>query len=160
MSKQFYFKQFSLAWIRSLQVKIVLFQTIQFSISTQFSSIWPTDKALSGATTPGQSGNPKKSTRICYRYLPRIPLPKQLGRSWLHNSSDAGTAHRIFLDDKRLNVLQMAKSMGISSGLVHIFNWDIWDEQAVCNRCCKKADTRVQAETGWHFLDSPDSLPD
>ena len=34
----------------------VLFQTIQFSISTQFSYIRPIDRALSGATTPGQSG--------------------------------------------------------------------------------------------------------
>ena len=32
------------------------FQTIQFSISTQFSSIWFIDRTLSGATTPGQSG--------------------------------------------------------------------------------------------------------
>ena len=32
----------------------VLIQTIQFSISMQFSSIWPTDRTLSGATTPGQ----------------------------------------------------------------------------------------------------------
>ena len=29
---------------------------IQFSISIQFSSIWPVDRALSGATTSGQSG--------------------------------------------------------------------------------------------------------
>ena len=42
MSKQFYFKQFSLAYVhslnevRSLNVKIVLFQVIQFSISTLF----------------------------------------------------------------------------------------------------------------------------
>ena len=36
--------------------KTVLFQTIQFSISTQFSFISPIDKTLSGATTPGQSG--------------------------------------------------------------------------------------------------------
>ena len=35
--------------------KKVLFQAILFSISTQFSSIWPIDRALSGATTPGQS---------------------------------------------------------------------------------------------------------
>ena len=35
--------------------KTVPFQTIQFSISTQFSSIWPTDRTLSGATTPDQS---------------------------------------------------------------------------------------------------------
>ena len=36
--------------------KTVLFQAIQFSISMQFSSIWPIDRTLSGATTPGQSG--------------------------------------------------------------------------------------------------------
>ena len=33
-----------------------LFQEIQFSISTQFSSTWPIDRMLSGATTPRQSG--------------------------------------------------------------------------------------------------------
>ena len=38
-----------------LNVKTVLIQTIQFSISTQFSSIWPIDRILSGATTQGQS---------------------------------------------------------------------------------------------------------
>ena len=37
-------------------VKTVLFLTIQFSISTQFSSIWLIDRTLSGATTLGQSG--------------------------------------------------------------------------------------------------------
>ena len=37
-------------------IQTVLFQTIQFSISTQFSSIWPTDRTLSVATIPGQSG--------------------------------------------------------------------------------------------------------
>ena len=33
-----------------------LIQTIQFSISIQFSSIQPIDRALSGASIPGQSG--------------------------------------------------------------------------------------------------------
>ena len=37
--------------------KTVLFQTIQFSISTQFSSIWPIDITVSGSTTMGQSGH-------------------------------------------------------------------------------------------------------
>ena len=37
-------------------MKTVLFQVNQFSISTQFSSIWPIDSTLSGATTPDQSG--------------------------------------------------------------------------------------------------------
>ena len=30
--------------------KTVLFQAVQFSINTQFSSIWPIDRTLSGAT--------------------------------------------------------------------------------------------------------------
>ena len=37
--------------------KPILFQEIQFSISTQFSSIWLIDMSLSGATTLGQSGS-------------------------------------------------------------------------------------------------------
>ena len=57
MPKQSYFKQFSLALVRSLGLKTVLLQAIQFSISTQFSSIWAVDRTLSGATTPGQSGS-------------------------------------------------------------------------------------------------------
>ena len=34
----------------------VLFQTIQFSINTQFGSIQPVHRKLSGANTPGLSG--------------------------------------------------------------------------------------------------------
>ena len=56
IQKLFLFKQFSLALVHSLKVKTVLFQAIQFSISTQFSSIWPIDMTLSGAPTLGQSG--------------------------------------------------------------------------------------------------------
>ena len=37
--------------------KTVQFQTIQFSISTQFSFIRLIDTTLSGAATPGQSGH-------------------------------------------------------------------------------------------------------
>ena len=36
--------------------KTVLFQTIQFSISTQLNSVWLIGWTLSGTTTPGQSG--------------------------------------------------------------------------------------------------------
>ena len=39
-----------------LNVKTVLFQTIQFSLSTQFSSTWPIDRNFSGASTASQSG--------------------------------------------------------------------------------------------------------
>ena len=56
MSKQFYFKQFCLASVHSIKIKTVLFQAIQFSLSTQFSSIWPIDRTLLGATTLSQSG--------------------------------------------------------------------------------------------------------
>ena len=56
MSKQFYFEQFILAQKRNLNIKTVLFQAVQFSISTQFSLVWPIDRTQSGATTPGQSG--------------------------------------------------------------------------------------------------------
>ena len=50
MSKQFYFKQISLTY------KKILFQRTQFSISTHFSSIWPINRTLWGATTLGYSG--------------------------------------------------------------------------------------------------------
>ena len=39
-----------------LYISTVLFQTIQFSISTLFSFVLPIDSTLTGATTPGQSG--------------------------------------------------------------------------------------------------------
>ena len=39
MSKEFYFKQFSLGKVQSLDIKAVLFQVIQFSISMHYSSI-------------------------------------------------------------------------------------------------------------------------
>ena len=39
-----------------LKCKSIIFQTIEYSISTHFSSIWLIDRTLSGATTPGQNG--------------------------------------------------------------------------------------------------------
>ena len=38
----------------------VLFQLIHFTISSHFTSTWPIDRILSGATTPGQSGSGSK----------------------------------------------------------------------------------------------------
>ena len=46
--------QFSMSTIS--MSKTVLIQTIQFNISMQFSSIEPIDRALSAVTTPDQSG--------------------------------------------------------------------------------------------------------
>ena len=51
---QFYFSPFFFIYTE-LKVKTILFQTIQFSINAQFSSIWPIDRTLSDANTPGLS---------------------------------------------------------------------------------------------------------
>ena len=55
-----------------LNDKKVLFQTIQFSINTHFSSILPTDRTLSGATTPGQSGPGCNGTEGVLRIPPKF----------------------------------------------------------------------------------------
>ena len=41
--------------ICSLNIEAVLFQTIQFRISTKFGSLWPIDRTLSGGTSSDQS---------------------------------------------------------------------------------------------------------
>ena len=56
VQNRFHFKWFSLAYVSNLNVKTVLFQAIQFSISTQLTSIWSIDRTLSGATTQDQNG--------------------------------------------------------------------------------------------------------
>ena len=93
-----------LAWVRSLNVKnnyisnnsveqnftvsmskTVLLQTIQFStqkqfyfkqfsISTHFSSIWPIDMTLSGATTPAQSGPGSFGQWMRTLHFPKLQL--------------------------------------------------------------------------------------
>ena len=50
----FVYKQLNSKTVK-LNVKTILFQIIPFSISKLFSSVWPIDRTLSGATTPGQS---------------------------------------------------------------------------------------------------------
>ena len=55
-------------------LKTVLFQTIQFSISTQFSSIWPIERTLSSATTPGQSGPGSDSNEEVLRIPPNSSI--------------------------------------------------------------------------------------
>ena len=46
-NEEFYYQQFSFFFFffTQLNVKTVLFQTIQFSISTPFSFIWPIDRS-------------------------------------------------------------------------------------------------------------------
>ena len=65
MSKTFLFQaiQFS---------QTVLIQIIQFSISMQSSSIQPIDRALSGATVPGQSGSGGDGSEVVL-HIPQVP---------------------------------------------------------------------------------------
>ena len=53
-----------------LNDQTVLFQAIQFSVSKQFSSIWPIDRILSGATPPGSSG-PRSNSNIGVLRIPQ-----------------------------------------------------------------------------------------
>ena len=53
MLKQFYFEQFSLS-LNSFNDKNSSISNNQSFHITQFSFVWPIDRALSGATTPGQ----------------------------------------------------------------------------------------------------------
>ena len=78
MSKTVLFQtiQLSISTIFCLHtnVKTVLFQRIQFNWRTLFSSIWPIDRALSGATTPGQSGPGSDGIKVVIRFLQRSSI--------------------------------------------------------------------------------------
>ena len=58
-----------------LNVKIGLFKTFQISISTPFSSIWPTDWTLSGATTLEQSGHGSDGNKEVLRITKSSSIP-------------------------------------------------------------------------------------
>ena len=49
--------------------KTVQFKTIQFSIRTQFSSVLPIDRTISGTTTPGQRGPGSDNNEGVLRHL-------------------------------------------------------------------------------------------
>ena len=59
-----------------LNVKTGLFQTIQFSISSQFSSIWPIDRTVLNASTSSQNG------------------PGSNGNDWVHQISQSSSITR------------------------------------------------------------------
>ena len=68
-----------------LYISTVLFQTIQFSISTLFSSIWTKDRILSGAATPSQSG-PGSDGNSGLSVFPQAPALQELPHQviWCH----------------------------------------------------------------------------
>ena len=72
-------------------VKTVLFQVIQFNINTQFSFIWPIDRTLSSATSPGQSEpgsnvNEEVSSNLLSFLLRCGTRPYEWGTQWDSNS--------------------------------------------------------------------------
>ena len=61
-----------------LNVKTVLFQTIQLNISTQFRSIWPIDRTQSGATTQSLSGPGSDGNKVVLYILQSFSIPEAL----------------------------------------------------------------------------------
>ena len=70
--KLLYFKQSSLPWVHSLNIKTVLLQVIQFYISTHISSIWPIHRTPLGANTPCKSGLGSYGNEEC-SIFPKVP---------------------------------------------------------------------------------------
>ena len=91
MSKQFRFKQFCGAKVRNLNVKTGLFQSIQFSIITQFSSIWHTDWTLSGATTLSKCG-PRSDAN---EEVLRIPQSSSITEAWPSDYLESYLGHSL-----------------------------------------------------------------
>ena len=54
--------------------KTVIFQTIQFYVSTQFSSSWPIERTLSGATPLGQNGSGSNGNEGVLHILPSFSI--------------------------------------------------------------------------------------
>ena len=136
MSKQLHFKQFSLAYVRSLNLstqfncqktflfqaiqfsQTVLIETIQFSIRTQFSSIWPIDRTQSGATTPSPEWTRER-------------------RQWMGTLHSPELQHHWNLTFRLFSVLSRTLVGGgvlrLFRGVVGVFcspsrqgNWEVW----------------------------------
>ena len=155
-----------------LYILTVLFQTIQFSLSTQFSSIWPIDKTLSGATTPSLSG-PRNDDNEGILHIPQ-------------NSSITGTSpsdielsrrllYLVYSDDFRQNkitwapfvelkepplfatlwILDLNSSVLVSSEQSNCGSWLGWVPHQKESQFMKKivlvATTRTQKETSNTF---------
>ena len=84
--------------------KIVLFQTIQFIISTQFSYISPIDRILSGAMTPGQSGHGNDGNKGVLR------IPQSSGITGVSSSDLCGDEGCLFCSSSQLNHKQLVKN--------------------------------------------------
>ena len=87
ISKQFYFKRFSLASAHSLNIKKVVFQVIQLSTSTHFNSIWPIDRTLSSVTTPDLGA---MAMKWCFAFPKAPTLPSDCLMSYLGHSLGVG----------------------------------------------------------------------
>ena len=65
--KTILFRTIQFCMSTQFKCQTVLFQAIRLSISTQFSSIWPIDRALSDVITPGQSGPGSDGNEVILR---------------------------------------------------------------------------------------------
>ena len=66
----------------------LLFQTIQFSKSLQFSSITAIDKSLSGATTPGQSWPGSDGNKWVPKAPTLLELHHKIARCHIQNTHE------------------------------------------------------------------------
>ena len=101
----------------------VLFQTIQFSISTQFCSIWPIDRIISGATTPGQNGPGSDGNEGVHSFGRVLPLCRD-GVGVFHSPSKLGHTK---LAQIKLNSLCIEDHIFILSLVPCVFN--------ICTAC-------------------------
>ena len=62
----------------SFNVKTVLFKKIQASINNMLASIWPIDRNLSGAITPGQIGYGSDDNKVILRIPKAITIQEPL----------------------------------------------------------------------------------
>ena len=137
-----------------LDIKTVLFQTIWFSISTQFSSIWLIDMTLSSTTTPGQSrpgndGNKgvlpfSQSSIRLFSVISRTLVGEILSlcrdavgvfcsSSWLGHFKKGENLSNYFLEKLSLNKLFTKKN--ISAVSLFLYFTDQWQGPASCSRC-------------------------
>ena len=93
---------------------MILFKTIQFSISMHFSLIWTIDRSLSGVTIPGLSGPGSDSNEVLF-YIPQSSsiigaspsdcLPSYIGHSLMgsYPSENMKSVYSTALTDWAMN---------------------------------------------------------
>ena len=105
-----------------LNIKTVLFQTIPFSESTKFSSIWPIDRTLSGATTPGESGPGSNGNKETLRILQSSSITEASASGclvshpghWLGESYDSAEVQSVY----SVASVDAARTIGLTISII------------------------------------------